>query len=472
MTSRSRPAWWGSSGHIVFTLVVFVTLASLDNAAIALIPAMVIPLTEALGTSETAIGVLTASVILVTAVTAVFWGYLGDRSNRKWLLFFGTLIWVAGTLLSAATVTYGQLFAAQMVMAVGLGSIASVGFSVVSDFVAPGRRGLAMSFWGLSQGTGFVAGGFIASQLGAESYRAPFLLVAVLGGVFALLYLFTFNAPRGYREPALAELYEAGGAYEHKIDPHQIPVLFRRRTNIWLILQGVTAQLAYGSILWVPTLYTEKILDQGYDLATANRTQGILVVIFQLGGLFSILGGVIGDRMQRRTSSGRAIVSSVGILGAIPFFLIFIWVPLTGIDVTAGGSTMTLLVDVVSNIFTNVWVFLALVSALLAMAFTSADSPNWFALISDVNLPEHRGTVFGLGNLTNGGGRAVGEAAAGALAGALERSFPPPVNWAISVSVFQVAFLPTGWMYWRASKTSPGDIRDVESTLRRRAGKP
>ena len=53
-------------------------------------------------------------------------------------------------------------------------------------------------------------------------------------------------------------------------------------------------------------------------------------------------------------------------------------------------------------------------AALLALALTSANSPNWFALITEVNPPEHRGTVFSLGNLVNGAGRAAGIGLAGA----------------------------------------------------------
>ena len=56
--------------------------------------------------------------------------------------------------MSGAASSYGQLFLWQVVTALGLGAIATVGFSVISDFVSPRRRGLAMSFWGLSQGIG------------------------------------------------------------------------------------------------------------------------------------------------------------------------------------------------------------------------------------------------------------------------------------------------------------------------------
>jgi MFS family permease len=469
MTGRRRPPWWGGRVHLAVTIVVFVTLASLDNAAIAAIPQMVLPVSEALHASETAIGVMTATVILLAALTAVAWGFWGDRSDRKRLLFGGTLVWALGTFLSGGAGSYRELFIWQIVTAVGLGAIASVGFSVISDFVSPRHRGLAMSFWGLAEGLGTVAGGLVASQLGAEDFGAPLRLIALLGAGFAVLYLFTFSAPRGFREPALQALHQAGAPYDHRIDASQIPALFRRRTNVWLIAQGLSAQFAYGSLIWVPLLYQEKVAALGYDVETATRVGGLMAAILRLGGLFSIVAGAIGDRMQRRSLSGRAVVSAVGILGAVPFFLVFFFVPLRGLEVTNGASTSTLLPEVLHALVTNGWVAVAFFTSLLALALTSADSPNWFALVSDVNLPEHRGTVFGLGNLSNGVGRAAGNALTAAAAGGFERTLPPPLNWAVGLAVFQVFFLPTGYCYGRAARTSPGDIRQVEAILRQRA---
>ena len=468
MTTR-RPSWWGGPAHIGYTIVVFIVLASLDNAAIFLIPGMFKPLESGLGTSEAALGVVTGTQILVAAVTAVFWGYAGDAGSRKPLLFWGTLLWAGGELLAASANAFWQFFLWQMVVAIGLGAIASVGFSVVSDFVGPKRRGLAMSFWGLSQGIGGWFGLLLASQLGAENFRVPLVVIAALGFLFAVLYLFTYDAPRGFREPELARLHTEGGAYDYRIDRSQLPSLVRRRTNVWLVFQGLAAQVAYGSLVYVPLLYQEKVIDQGYSEATGTKVGGLFAAIALTGALSSIVMGHIGDKAQQRTLRGRTIVSAIGILGAIPFFLILFWVPLRGLEVTEGASTITLLGEVAASLVTNPWVAVAFMSAMLAQVFTSADSPNWFALISDVNLPEHRGTVYGAGNLANGIGRSLGVTVAPAVAGALKRSFPPPLNWALTLSFFQIFFLPAGWCYWKASSTCPHDIEEVRATLRQRA---
>jgi len=294
------------------------------------------------------------------------------------------------------------------------------------------------------------------------------VLIASAGFVFAILYIPTFEAPRGFKEPALGTLYESGGDYEYRIDRSQLPALFQRRTNVWLIVQGLTAQVAYGSLIWVPLLYQEKVISEGYDPVTSTKVGGLFATLFTLGALTSILFGLLGDRLQRKTPRGRALLSATGILGAIPFFLVFFWIPLRGLEVTEGAGTVMLMGEVLASVVTNPWVGGAFLAAVFALALTSADSPNWFALISDVNLPEHRGTVFGMGNLVNGVGRSLGAGLAAAGASAIERAVPPPFNWALGLSVFQLFFLPTGFCYWKAGQTCPDDILEVNDLLEQR----
>lgn len=461
-----------SRGQVVFTVTVFVILASLDNMALGLLPGMTIPVAADLGVPEGRIGLITALVIFLTAVTAVYWGYLGDQRSRKRLLFWGTLIWAAGTAASATSQTFTALLLWQMLTSVGLGSIASVGFSVVSDLISPRRRGIAMSFWGLSQGAGFVAGGLLASQLGASDWRTPLWVTALAGGAFAALYLFTFDPPRGRSEPQLAELFDQGDFYEHRIEANQLRDLARVKSNWWIVLEGIGAQIGYGSLLWAPLLYQTKVIAEGYSPEMATRVGGMLVTVFQLSVISAVAAGWLGDRWQARNPRGRALLSMVGIVGAVPFFVAFFFIPLRGLDVTPGAGFWTLLGEVLREMVTNPWVAAALLTSFLALVLTAVDSPNWFALISDVNLPEHRGTVYGAGNFANGIGRSIGNWAGGLGGDALAASFPPPLNWAIVLTIGQVGFLPAGWCYWKLSKTAPADIAAVAAELDRRALKP
>ncbi|MGC4893065.1 MFS transporter [Micromonospora sp. DT31] len=466
--SGTRISRGGGAAHRFYSVAVFVVLASLDNVAIGLVPPLYGPISAALDVPTRMLGLVTAVSFLVSAVAAVGWAYVGDRTNRKPLLMVGTLLWAAGTGGSAIAGDYATFLAAQFVGAVGLGAVGSVGFSVVTDLISPRRRGLVMSFWGLSQGVGTLAGTLLGGLLGATDWRRPFLLLTGVGLAATVAYLFTYDIRRGQSEPELAGAIDAGGEYDYRISRADVPRILARRTNRWLILQGLTAQAAFGSLVWLPVLFSQRAEAQGYSPATAVVVGSVFATLFQLGGVLSIVGGLVGDALQRRTPSGRAMVAAVGVLAALPFYLILFFVPFR-IDVPDGAGTGAVVAAVLSSVLTEPTIGLSLLTAVVALALTSANSPNWFALIADVNPPEHRGTVYSLGNLVNGVGRAGGNALVGVAFAGLRAAFPPPLNYAVGLAAFQLFFIPTGIMYWLAARTSPRDIAEVRDLLHARA---
>ncbi|MER7269146.1 MFS transporter [Micromonospora carbonacea] len=471
MTGRSvvrRRGWGGGAAHRSYSVLVFVLLASLDNVAIGLVPPLYGPISGSFDVSQRLLGLVTAVSFLVSAVAAVGWAYVGDRTDRKPLLMVGTLVWAAGTGGSALAQGYPAFLAAQLVAAVGLGAVGSVGYSVVTDLISPRRRGLVMSFWGLSQGVGTLAGTLVGGLLGAADWRRPFWLLTVVGLAATAAYLFTYDIRRGQSEPELSGALAGGAEYDYRITRADLPGILARRTNRWLVLQGLTAQAAFGSLVWLPVLFAQRAQAQGYSAATAVVVGSVFATLFQLGGVLSIVGGLVGDAVQRRTPRGRALVAAVGILAALPFYLVLFFVPLR-IDVPDGDSTGAVAGAVLASVVTEPTVGLSLLTAVLALALTSANSPNWFALIADVNPPEHRGTVYSLGNLVNGIGRAAGNGLVGVAFHALRAAFPPPLNYAVGLAVFQLFFVPTGVMYWLASRTSPRDIGEVRTLLHERA---
>ncbi|MFC0503081.1 MFS transporter [Micromonospora costi] len=461
-------AWGGTPVHRGYSVVVFVLLASLDNVAIGLVPPLYGPIADAFAVPRGMLGLVTATSFVVSAAAAVAWAYVGDRANRKRLLMVGTLIWAAGTGGSALAGNFPLFLAAQVVAAIGLGAVGSVGFSVVTDLISPRRRGLVMSFWGLSQGVGTLAGTLVAGLLGNTDWRRPFLLLTVVGLAATVAYLFTYDIRRGQSEPELAGALAEGGDYDYRISRSDLPRILGRRTNVWLILQGLTAQAAFGSLVWLPVLFSERAEAQGFSEPTAVAVGSVFATLFQLGGVFSIVGGLVGDAVQRRTPRGRGLVAAVGVLAAVPFYLVLFFVPMR-IDVPDGAGAGGVVGAVLASVFTEPTVGLSLLTALLALALTSANSPNWFALIADVNPPEHRGTVYSLGNLVNGIGRAAGNGLAGLAFRALAAPFPPPLNFAVGLAAFQLFFVPTGVMYWLAARNSPRDIEAVYALLHDRA---
>lgn len=451
-----------------YTVVVFIVLAALDNVALALPPPLLSPISRDLMVGESAVAAAVAVSFLLTAVSAVGWAYLGDRSDRKRVLLAGTLVWSAGVGAAGYADTYPGFVAALAVASVGLGAVASVGYSVVTDLVPPHRRGLVMGLWGLSQGAGSLAGVALGGLVGAGDWRAPFRVLLVVGAVAAVAYLFTARIHRGASEPELAPAHRAGGG-EDRIRLGDLTGIARRRTNVWLAAQGLTAQIAFGSLFWLPRLLQGKAEALGYPEATAIVIGSLFTVLVFSGGALSLVGALVGDRLRRRTSRARALVASVGVLAAVPLFILLIFFPLRldlPVDETDRGAIVA---GVLRSLVTEPAMGVTFLLALTAIGLVSANSPNWYALIAEVNPPEHRGTAFSFGNLVNGVGRAIGTDLTVRVFDSLGRVLPPPANLAVGLALFQLCFVPTGIMYWRASRTCPRDIATVRWMLRRRA---
>jgi MFS family permease len=461
-----------ASVHRVYTVVVFIVLAALDNVALALPPPLLSRISGDLDTSESAVAGAVAVGLLATAAAAVGWAYAGDRSDRKRLLMIGTLVWAAGMTVTSYAPSYPAFLGGLAFAGLGLGAVASVGFSVVSDLVSPRRRGFVMGLWGLSQGVGTLAGTGLAGLLGSADWRAPFRLLAVVGLVATVAYLFTLPVRRGQSEPQLQKLYEAGGEYEHRITLADVPRIADRRTNIWLALQGLTAQVAFGSLMWLSRLFQAKAEDLGYPEETAIVVGSVFAVLVLTGGVLSLPGALVGDRVQRRTPRGRALVASIGVFAAVPLFLGLFFFPLRldlPTDETDRGAIVR---GVLTSLVTEPVMGATFLVALVAIGLISAQSPNWYALVAEVNPPEHRGTAFSVGNFFNGLGRPAGTYLVVRTFEALERAMPPPLNYAVGLAAFQLCFIPTGVMYYLASRSSPRDIATVQGMLRERAGGP
>ncbi|HTF12933.1 MAG TPA: MFS transporter, partial [Asanoa sp.] len=336
------------------------------------------------------------------------------------------------------------------------------------DLIKPNRRGLVMSLWGLSQGAGTFVGTGLGGVLGAADWRRPFFVLSVVGLVATVAYFFTYDIRRGQSDTELAGAIAEGHEYDYRISRKSLPSIVGRRTNVWLILQGLPAQIAFGSLVWLPVLFRERAIDQGYPEGTAIVVGSIFATIFQLGGALSIVGGLIGDKLQRRTLRGRALVSAVGILAAVPLYLVLFFLPFK-IDVPAGAGAGRIVVAALTSVVTVPSVGITFLIAIFALALTSANSPNWFALIADINPPEYRGTVYSLGNLTNGVGRAIGNGLIPVAFAVLASSYASPLNYSIGLAAFQLFFIPTGIMYWLASRSSPRDIKALHTLLAERA---
>lgn len=456
--------------NIVVTLTIFITLASLDNAVIGLFPPLFTSIAKDLNVHVSAMGVVSAINIFFTALSSIFWGYLADKGKRKRLIIIGTVIWSVSVFFTACSTNYFQLVLSQIFTGIGLGCIGSIGFSVLTDYIPKRYLGMLMSLWGLSQGFGGIAGSIMAPILYTSyGWRRPFMVLSILGFCFIFLYFFIKEPKKGAAEPELKGLSGEDASYNYSIELSHIKKIITKKSNKWLMMQGFFMNVTIGTLIWLPTLYAAKIRVQGYKEETALIAASYFFALLQLGGLSSMYFGYLGDRFQKRTLRGRALLTGGLILAAIPLYLTMFMLPMNNLMLPNDSNPISILGSLVRQFIFNPWILAMFILAVCATAAQSANTPNWLALITDVNLPEHRATTFSIANLVNGVGRAIGNALMGIVLKRVSYFHDIPYNYILTMILFQIFFIPAVYGYLKVSKNSGKDIRKVRSVLKRRA---
>jgi len=365
---------------------------------------------------------------------------------------------------------YHELIVYQLLTGIGLGCIASIGFSVLTDYIPKKWLGMLMSLWGLSQGFGGIAGSVMASLIAPNAdWRTPFKIISILGTVFIFLYFFIKEPEKGAAEPELKQLIEEGYEYNYKIKISHIFDILKKKSTKWLLMQGFFMSITMGTLVWLPTLYIAKIEVQGYSSDTALVAAGYLYAILQLGGLFSVYFGYLGDKLQKRTYRGRAFLGAASMAVAMPLYIAMFFVPMNNLQLPDSTNPIEVFWSLIKDILTNPWMLSIFILAVGATMAQSAHSPNWLALITDLNLPEHRATVFSLSNLLNGIGKALGNVLLGFVLAFVSLKFDQPENYIVTLTIFQLFLIPSFICYMMISKCSGRDIRNIKSILKKRS---
>jgi MFS transporter, Spinster family, sphingosine-1-phosphate transporter len=455
---------------MIFTIFVFIALAAFDNIIIGLFPPLFQYIAKDLNVGIAKLGSISAANILVTAVSSVYWGYLSGRFKRKRLIMVGTVIWVLSVFLTSISQSYIQLLIFQMLTGIGLGCIASIGFSVLTDYIPYGKRGLILSLWGMAQGLGGIAGSLLASLTATNtSWRWPFEIVGFIGLFLILLYFFVDEPTRGQSDPELKRLIKNGYSYNYIIELKQLLPVLVKGSNMYLFLQAFFMNISTGSLIWLPTLFIIKIQQQGYSIQTAMITSGFLYAIFQLGGMASAYFGHLGDRLQKKTYKGRAYLTAFFVFFTMPLYILMFFIPMDNLLLPNDNHALSILIQLGKQLFTNPWMALLFVLSFLASAAQSANTPNWLALITDVNLPEHRGTVFSVANLCNSLGRTIGNIGVGVLLSLVAIRYQEPTSYVITLSILQIFLIPSALCYLLMAKKNVTDIHNAKKTLLDRA---
>src|SRR5215831_3642413 len=136
-------------------------------------------------------------------ITSPFFGYLGDRLSRKWLIAFGIFVWSIGTVLTGYAATFGGLLGYRVLVGLGEASYATISPSLISDAFTATKRNNAITIFYVAIPVGAALGYLVGGEISAIwGWRHAFILAGIPGLVLALILLPFKDPVRGQLELA------------------------------------------------------------------------------------------------------------------------------------------------------------------------------------------------------------------------------------------------------------------------------
>ncbi|MBL8950044.1 MAG: MFS transporter [Myxococcaceae bacterium] len=258
--------------------------------------------------SDTEGGQLATIFMVVYMCASPLGGFLGDRMPRRILIGVSVLVWSAATVASGLAGSFRHMLFARAMTGVGEAGYGTVAPSVISDLYARQRRSRMLAYFYTAMPLGAALGFVIGSKMGAD-WRHAFFIGGLPGFVLGVVAFFLPEPKRGAKDD----------------EPPPPPVsigeglkALRSNARYWLVVAGLTLMtFSIGGLsIWMPKyLATER----GFANGDEGLALGATTIVGGLVG--TLLGGFLGDRLEKRRAGGSILLSGIGLMSAAPFMV-------------------------------------------------------------------------------------------------------------------------------------------------------
>jgi len=256
-------------------------------------------------TNEAAWGSVLAAFKWTYAFLSPIGGFIADRFSRRHVICFSLFAWSVVTWITGHVTTMDQLIWARAAMGISEAFYIPAALALIADFHIGGSRSTAVGVHQTGIYLGQMLGGLAGFVADAPGYGWQWMFSAcgIVGVIYALPLMATLkNPPRTGEEAPKASPVAAASE------------LFTNR-NFLLLVAYFTLPAIAG---WVIRDWGPKILRDQFGL-TQGRAGMIAVFTVQIASLAGVLcGGLLADRLVRRSARGRIFASALGMVFFLP----------------------------------------------------------------------------------------------------------------------------------------------------------
>ena len=278
-------------------------------------------------------GLAFASLYILLGVPVAL---LADRSSRSRIITISLAFWSIFTAVCGLAQNFTSLLLARLAVGVGEAGCQPPSHALISAYTAPAERSKAMGVYALGVPVGsllaLAAGGILAEQVG---WRTAFFIAGAPGLALALLAAFTL------RDPAKSAAASAGRAAR---SVRATLVELRGNAAFWWLSLGAAAMafVSYGQLAFFGSFFLRvhraglaDLAAQASDVsgATLGPTAivgiGLGLIVGIAGILGAWLGGVLGDRLARRSPTALMWIPAIAAPMCLPFYVMAFLTPST-----------------------------------------------------------------------------------------------------------------------------------------------
>ena len=254
--------------------------------------------------SDTMLGALAGMTGVLFAVGVVPLGYLADRYRRTTIVTVCSAIFTVAMAATGVVRNVWDLAAARVAVGFGKANTLPVHNAILADQYPIEGRGRVFTVHSLSRPLGLFVGpllvGLVAGAVaGPESWRWPFIVLAVPAGLLTLVSLVVREPKRGRNE---LEAVLGSDAVERERDEAPIPfaAAFERLKKIrsfYFFLLGVGA---LGFALFSVPLFLNLQLERQFGLGVWDRS--LVIAVTEVGSVVGAIAAVrTSDRLFRQS---------------------------------------------------------------------------------------------------------------------------------------------------------------------------
>lgn len=325
------------------------------------------PIMKDLGLSHEQFGFVGSAFFWFYSIAAIVVGRQSDRFGTKPLLAGIAFLWAIMQFATMFVVNFAQLAATRIVLGTAEGPSFNLSMHATAKWLPPSQRGFGFSLVSIGSALGpAVAAPVLLYFIFHFGWRSAFLLLGAIGVVWILAWSLLFK-----EDPQVAGVDskdEPVNQSKREVVPWRtlFPAIFSR-DFLAVAFAGFTAYWGLALlIVWVPD-YLQQVRH-----LTHGQAQYIEGLPWLAGAGASLFFTFIADWLYRRTQSSRkSRVYMMGVLGVLS--AICWWV---AVILPSTGPAIALIV--------------------IGSAFASPGYPLGNAIVSDMVLPEHRGTMLGI----------------------------------------------------------------------------